>query len=74
MNYGCQILQLGLMLMQLNDTEKEGDGDRSVINWKMLMLYFRCGSRSMKYGYEAMRFLTCVKALYTEKVVHRVLH
>lgn len=74
MNYGYQMIQLGVMLMQLNDTEKEADGDRSLINWKLLMLYFRCQSMSMKYGYEAMRFITCVKALYSEKLAHRILH
>lgn len=74
MNYGRQVLQLGVMLMQLNDTEREGDGDRSLINWKMLMLYFRCSSRGTKYGYEAMRLITHLKALYTEKMAHRVLH
>ena len=60
--------------MQLNDTECEGDGDRSLINWKMLMLYFRCRPRVMKYAYEAMRFITCIKALYSEKTSHRILH
>ena len=74
LNYGLQIIQLGVFLMQLNDTEAEGDGERSLINWKMLMLYSRCRSRGMKYAFEAMRFLTCVKALYTEKMSHRVVH
>ena len=32
LNYGLQVLQLGVMLMQLNDTECEGDGARSLIN------------------------------------------
>ena len=74
LNYGLQVIQLGMMLMQLNDTEHEGDGDRSLINWKMLLLYFRCRPKGMKYAYEAMRFITCVKALYTEKTAHRILH
>lgn len=74
LNYGLQVIQLGMMLMQLNDTEGEGDGARSLINWKMLMLYYRCRPRGMKYAYEAMRFITCVKGLYTEKMAHRVLH
>ena len=74
LNYGLQVIQLGVMLMQLNDTEREGDGDRSLINWKMLLLYFRCRPRGMKYAYEAMQFITCVKALYTEKTAHRILH
>ena len=34
-------LQLGVLLMQLNDTEKEGDGERCIMNRKLLMLYFR---------------------------------
>lgn len=74
MNYGLQCIQLGTMLMQLNDTEKEGDGDRSLIDWKLLMLYFRSRARGAKYAYEAMRFITFVKALYTEKMAHRILH
>ena len=74
LNYGLQVIQLGMMLMQLNDTEHEGDGDRSLINWKMLMLYFRCRPRGMKYAYEAMRFITYVKAIYPEKTAHRILH
>ena len=35
MNYSLQMLQLGFLLMQLNDTEREGDGNRSVLNWKI---------------------------------------
>lgn len=45
-NYARQVIQMGLMLMNLNDTEKEGDGRRMVINWKILLLYFR----SCKWG------------------------
>ncbi|KAL9976530.1 hypothetical protein ACROYT_G013844 [Oculina patagonica] len=30
-----------------------------------------CG---MKYAFEAMRIITCVKALYTEKTAHRIIH
>lgn len=74
MNYGLQLMLLGVLLMQLNDTEAEGDGDRSLRNWKLLMLYFRSRSRGMKYAFEAMRFITFVKALYSEKMAHRILH
>ena len=65
MNYALQCIQLGMMLVQLNDTEKEGDGDRCITNWKLLMLYFRSRKHGMKYAFEAMRLLTCVKALFT---------
>lgn len=74
LNYGLQMMQLGTLLMQLHDTEKEGDGERNVRNAKLLMLYFRSRPRGMKYAFEMMRFLTCVKALYTEKMTHKIIH
>lgn len=74
MNYALQCIQLGVMLMQLNDTEKEADGDRCLMNWKLLMLYFRSRNRGMKYAFEAMRLLTCTKALFTEQMAHRIIH
>ena len=66
LNYGLQVIQLGMMLMQLNDTEGEGDGEHSLINWKMLLLYFRSRPRGKKYAFEAMRFITCVR-VYTQR-------
>lgn len=60
LNYGLQVIRLGVFLMQLNDTEAEGDGEHSIINCKMLMLFYRCKSRGMKYACEAMRFIRCV--------------
>ena len=74
MNYALQVIQLGVMLMQLNDTEKEGDGERCLRNWKLLMFYFRSRSRGMKYAFEAMRLITFTKALLTEQQAHRVVH
>lgn len=74
MNYALQVMQLGVFLMQLNDTEKEGDGERSLRNWKMLMLYFRSRARGLKYAFEAMRFITFAKAIYSERMAHRILH
>ena len=73
-NYASLCLQLGVLLMQLNDTEKEGDGERCIMTWKLLMLYFRSRSPGKKYAFEAMRLITYVKALYTEKMAFRISH
>ena len=73
-NYARQVIQMGLMLMNLNDTEREGDGECIIINWKVLLLYFRARKRGQKYAYEAMRFLSHVKALFSEKMAHRATH
>ena len=60
--------------MQLNDTQKEGDGEWCLISWKLLMLYFRARKRGMKYAFEAMCLITFTKALLTERQAHRVIH
>jgi hypothetical protein len=44
-NYSLQVLQLGTLLVQLHDTEKEGDGERSLRNMKLLTLYFITSKR-----------------------------
>ena len=59
--------------MQMNDTEKEGDGERALRNWKLLLLYFRSPPHAKKYAYEAMRVISYSKALFTEKMATRVL-
>ena len=43
-------------------------------NWKLLMLYFRARPCGAKYAFEAMRLITCAKALFTEKMAHRIVH
>ena len=70
MKNGLQVMQLGVFLMQLNDTEAEGDGQRSIRNGKLLMVYFRARPRGMKYAFQAMHFLTFTKALYSECMAH----
>ena len=49
--------------MQLNDTETEGDGQRRLSNWKLLMLYFRSRAREMKFAFESMRFIPFVSLI-----------
>lgn len=74
LNYGLQVLQLGIFKLQIDDTEREGDGERMLRNWKMLMLFSRSRPRGGKYAFEAMRFITYCRALYTKKMAHRIMH
>ncbi len=73
-NYGLQLVQMGLFFMQLDDSEHEGDGERMMRNWKMLMLYARCSGHSKKYAFEAMRLLSYCRALFSEKMAHCAIH
>ena len=74
LNYGMQVIQLGVFLLQLDDTEREGDGERMMRNWKLLMLYSRSRKRAKKYAFEAMRLITNCYALFSEKMAHRIIH
>ena len=73
-NHGLQVLQMGVFLMQLDDTEREGDGERMMRNWKVLLLFNRASKRGKKYAFEAMRLITNCRALYSEKMAHRIIH
>ena len=39
------LIELFIVLMQLNDTIHEGDGDRNVINWKYLLWVFKANNK-----------------------------
>ena len=73
LNYGLQVIQLGVFLMQMDDTEREGDGERMMRNWKLLMLFNRSRKRGKKCAFEAMRIITNCRALYTSQMAHRII-
>ena len=72
-NYGLSLIELFIVLMQLNDTIHEGDGDRNVINWKYLLWVFKANNKLSKYAIEGMYFLTSVKCMLTHQVSKRVI-
>ena len=65
---------MGMMLLQMNDTEKEGDGNRAIVNSKLLLLMFRSTSRSKKYAFEMLRLISKVKCQMTERMAARTIH
>ena len=65
---------MGMMLLQMNDTEKEGDGERAIINSKVLLLMFRSTARSKKYAFEMLRLISKVRCQFTKKMAERTIH
>ena len=63
-----------MLLLQLNDTEKEGDGERTIINSKVLLLMFRSTTRRKKYAFEMLQLISKVKCQFTEKMAERTIH
>ena len=65
---------MGMLLLQLNNTEKEGDGERTIINNKLPLLMFRSTTRSNKYAFEMLRLISKVKCQFMEKMAERTIH
>jgi hypothetical protein len=58
--------------MQLIDTCKEGDGERSMINKKRLLMYFKSSSSFQNYSIEMFTSIAQVEALVSEEMAHRL--
>lgn len=61
-----------MFLMQLIDTCKEGDGLRSNINKKRLLLYFKSSSSFPNYSVEMFTSVAQIEALTSEEMAHRL--
>lgn len=55
--YSCELLSLGLLLLDSKDAVREGDGDRKVLQWKYFMLIFRATGHA-NYALEAHTLLS----------------
>lgn len=73
-NYGLWVIHFGLLLMQMNDTEREGDGERAMRNNKLLLLVFRTGKHAKKYAFEMLRMISKVKFQLTQQMAARNIH
>jgi hypothetical protein len=58
------------MLMQLIDTAKEGDGERSIRNWKFLT---KGRSTHSKNALEGVHFISQVRALLSPRKAHEAI-
>lgn len=67
-NYGLCTIFLTLLLMQLKDTAKEGDGDRNLINQKLLLVVFKSLGAYSKYAIEMFLSIAQMECLLTPRL------
>lgn len=71
-NYSSAVLNDGLLLLELRDAIREGDGIRVLRCWKFMLLYWRYGNHT-KYCLEAFHLLASVNATATPRIAHEII-
>lgn len=70
-NYSSAVLNDGLLLLELRDAVREGDGLRVVRCWKFMLLYWRYAGHT-KYALEALRLLGAVNGTATLRTAEEI--
>ena len=71
-NYACARLNLGLLLRNVDDTVKEGDGERIIRCWRFFLLYYKASGRH-KYALATFLLISNVTAVLSEQKSHRLI-
>lgn len=66
-NCGSAVLNDGLLLLELRDAIREGDGPRVIRCWKFLLLYWRQANHT-KYSLEALHLTAAINATATQRL------
>ena len=69
--YACEVLSLGLMLMEFNDAIKEGDGTQIIHCWTYFILLFKANNRS-NYAIETFTLLVKFDFLLPHRLAHQL--
>ncbi|XP_066930810.1 uncharacterized protein [Clytia hemisphaerica] len=73
-NYGCVSLSYGLLLKNLGDAIKEGDGERVVRCWKYFTYVFKSTGQAHKnYALAGLRLIASIKGLLTPAKAHELI-
>ena len=67
-NYGLCSMFLTLLLLQLKDTAKEADGERALINQKLLLSIFKSLGPYSKYAIEMFSSIALIECLLPERL------
>ena len=72
-NYNCCLISYGLLFTEFLDAIAEGDGDRNLRSWKMLLLHFKNDPGSTKYALEALYYTLQVHSILTPRQAYRLM-
>ena len=67
-NYGLCSIFLTVLVLQLKDTAREGDGERNLINQKLMLSVFKSMGAYSKYAIEMFVSISQVESLLTPRL------
>ena len=70
-NYSSALLNDGLLLLELRDSIRRGDGPRDLRCWKFMLLYWRYAGHT-KYSLEVIHLIGAIKATATPRLAHEI--
>ena len=65
--YAMEVISLGLLLLEFNDSVREGDGDRILRCWRYFLLLFKASNKT-NYAIEAFTLLAQEKYLLSPRM------
>ena len=71
-NYGLQVINLTVLLLQLKDTAAGADGDHDTIDEKLLLSFFKYSINYSKYVTEMLLAILQKEALLTERMAEKL--
>jgi len=72
LNYGCNVITLGLMIVNCDDAIREGDGARITKMYKWWLLIWR-SQESTKYSLASIQLQVQIKCLLDQQTAHRLI-
>ena len=73
-NYGCLVIELGLMYLNFIDICKKPSRDRMLRMMKMLLVAFKANNNMSKYAFELLRFIVQQISVLDEKEATEVFY
>ena len=70
-NHSSAVLSDGILLLELQDAVRRGDGPRVLRCWKFMLLYWKYAGHT-KYSLEVIHLLGAVKATATPRLAHEI--
>ena len=72
-NYHKSLMEIGMLIMNIQDAISEGDGGRVVRCWKFLLLYLKHDNGSQKYSLEVLYLMFQINAILLPRSAHQLI-